>query len=111
MQELCFKVVFLSGQANQLADALSRLCPNLEEVALPLRIKDVELVPSYSTVSAIRSIESATDEQVVYIQMCHNAIVGHNGVDRTLTRLFSLQQVWKNMKQHVRTYVRTYVRT
>ena len=24
--------------------------------------------------------------------MCHNAIVGHNGVDRTLTRLFSLQQ-------------------
>jgi hypothetical protein len=105
MQELCFKVVFVSGQANQLADALSRLCPNLEEVALPLRIKDVEPVPSYSTVSAIRSIEPATDEQIVYIQMCHNAIVGHNGVDRTLTRLFSLQQVWKNMKQHVRTYI------
>ena len=37
--------------------------------------------------------------------MCHNAFVGHNGVDRTLTRLFSLQQVWKNMKQHVRTFI------
>ena len=31
--------------------------------------------------------------------------LGHNGVDRTLTRLFSLQQVWKNMKQHVRTFI------
>ena len=38
--------------------------------------------------------------------MCHNAIVGHNGVDRTLTRLYSLNQVWKNMKQHVRSYIR-----
>ena len=38
--------------------------------------------------------------------MCHNAIVGHNGVDRTLTRLFSLSQVWKNMKQHVRSFIR-----
>ena len=37
--------------------------------------------------------------------MCHNAIVGHNGVDRTLTWLFSLQQVWKNLKQHVRTFI------
>ena len=37
--------------------------------------------------------------------MCHNAIVGHNGVDRTFTRLFSLQQVEKNMKQHVRTFI------
>ena len=38
--------------------------------------------------------------------MCHNAIVGHNGVDRTPTRLFSLNQVWKNMKQHVRSSIR-----
>ena len=38
--------------------------------------------------------------------MCHNAIVGHNGVDRTVTRLFSLNRVWKNMKQHVRSFVR-----
>ena len=41
-----------------------------------------------------------------YITMCHNAKVGHNGVDRTLTRLFSLDQVWKNMKQHVRSFIR-----
>ena len=34
-----------------------------------------------------------------------HSFVGHNGVDRTLTRLFSLQQVWKHMKQHVRTFI------
>ena len=47
------------------------------------------------------AIELATDDQLEYIQMRHIAIVGHNYVDRTLTRLFSLQQVCKNMKQHV----------
>ena len=38
--------------------------------------------------------------------MCRNAIVGHNGVDCTLTRLFCLNQVWKNKKQHVRSFIR-----
>ena len=57
-------------------------------------------------VAALTVIEPATDEQILHIQMCHNAIVGHNGVDRTLTQLYSLNQVWKNMKQHVRSYIR-----
>ena len=46
------------------------------------------------------------DDQFEYIMMCHNAIVGHNGIDRTLSRMFSLQHIWKNMKQHVRTFIR-----
>ena len=56
--------------------------------------------------SALTVIGTPTDEQNVYIQMCHNAIVGHNGVDRTLTQLFSLNQAWKNMQQHVRSFIR-----
>ena len=55
--------------------------------------------------AALTVIEPATDEQIHHIQMCRNAIVGHNGVDRTLTRLFSLNQVWKNMKQDVRSFI------
>ena len=108
MQEIYFTVVFVPGTSNVLADALSRLCPNLTENALPLQTEELELLPTSSssfTVSALTVIEPATDDQLEYIQMCHNAIVGHNGVDRTLTRLFSLQQVWKNMKQHVRTFI------
>ena len=57
------------------------------------------------TVSALTAIDPASDDQLEYIQMYHNAFVGHNGADRTLTRLFRLQQVWKNIKQHVRTFI------
>ena len=114
MQELYFTVVFVPGTSNALADALSRLCPNLTEIALPLRTTEFELLPRHSllltscssfTVSALTAIEPASDDQLEYIQMCHNAFVGHNGVDRTLARLFSLQQVWKNMKQHLCTFI------
>ena len=101
MQELYFTVVFVPGTSNVVADALSGLCPNLTEIALPLRTEELELLPTSSssfTVSALTFIGLATDDQLEYIQMCHNAIVGHNDVDRALTRLFSLQQVWKNMK-------------
>ena len=101
MQELHFTVVFVPGTSNAFADALSQLCPNLTETALPLRTTELELLPTSSslvTVSALTAIDPASDDQLEYIQMCHNAVVGHNGVDRTLTRLFSLQQVWKNMK-------------
>ena len=73
-------------------------------MALPLRTTELELLSTSSssfTVSALTAIKPASDDQLEYIQMCHNAFVGHNGVDRTLLRLFSLQQVWKNMKQHV----------
>ena len=97
MQELDFTVHFVKGSDNELADALSRLCPNLTEIALPLTItRDVSSSSSSSSstsVAALTVIEPATDEQILHIQMCHNAIIGHNGVDRTLTRLYSLNQV------------------
>ena len=110
MQELDFTVHFVKGSDNELADASSRLCPNLPKIALTLTITtnydNSSSSASSSTISALTVIEPPTNEQNVYIQMCHNAIVGHNGVDRTLTRLFSLNQAWKNMKQHVRSFIR-----
>ena len=98
MQELQFTVVSVPGTSNALADALSRLCPNLTEIALPLRTQELELLPTSSSSFTVSALEPATDDQLEYITMCHNAFLGYNGVDRTLTRLFSLQQVWKNMK-------------
>ena len=110
MQQLDFTVHFVKGSDNELADALSRLCPNLTQIAMTLTITNdgdnSSFSASSSSISALTVIEPPTDEQNVYIQMCHNAIVGHNGVDRTLTRLFSLNQAWKNMKQHVRSFIR-----
>ena len=88
MQELDFTVHFVKGSDNELADSISRLCPNLTEIALPLTItRDVSSSSASSTstsVAALTVIEPATDEQILHIQMCHNAIVGHNGVDFTV---------------------------
>ena len=102
MQELVFTVHFVKGSDNELADALSRLCPNLTQISLPFSITtdyhNLSSSASSSTISALTVLEPPTDKQNVYIQMWHNTIVGHNGVDRTLTRPFSLNQAWENMK-------------
>ena len=85
MQELHFTVVFVPGTSNALADALPLLCPNLTKIALPLRTEELELLSTSSssfTVSALLAIEPTSDDQLEYIQMCHNAFVGHNGVDQ-----------------------------
>ena len=103
MQELDFSIHFVKGSDNQLADAMSRLCPNLTHIALPLTSEDDM---ANSSVSSLMVITQPTDEQLEAIQMCHNSIVGHSGVDRTLTRLFSLQHAWKHMKQHVRNFIK-----
>ena len=39
MQELDFTAHSVKGSDNELADALSRLCPTLTEIALPLTIR------------------------------------------------------------------------
>ena len=46
MQELDFSIHFGKGSDNQLADAMSRLCPNLTHIALPLTSKDDMTNPS-----------------------------------------------------------------
>ena len=105
MQELDFTVHFVKGSENVLADAMSRLCPNLTHIALPITSSSTDAVTE-SSVSSLMIITPANDDQLEAIQICHNSIVGHNGVDRTLTRLFSLQHAWKNMKQHVRDFIK-----
>ena len=95
----------MKGSENVLADAMSRLCPNLTHIALPITGSSTDTVTE-SSVSSLMIITPVNDDQLGAMQMCHNSIVGHNGVDRTLTRLFNLQHDWKNMKQHVRDLVK-----
>ena len=82
MQELHFTVVFVPGTSNVLADALSRLCPNLTEIALPLRTEELELILTSSssfTVSALTVIVLATEDQLEYIHMCHCSLIASLG--------------------------------
>ena len=66
MQELNFTVHFVKGSDNELADALSRLCPNLTEVAPPMTITNGDDTSSSSSsstnVAASTVLEPPTDE-------------------------------------------------
>ena len=67
MQELDFTFHFVKGSDNELDDALSRLYPNLTEIALPMTITRDALTSTSSSsstsVAAVTVIEPATDEQ------------------------------------------------
>ena len=103
MQELDFDVVYVKGSQNELADGLSRLCPKLPKLALPLG--DSDSSNNDIMVNALNEIPKPSEEQYEWLEQCHNAFVGHGGSERTLTKLFSLGHIWQYMRQHVRMFI------
>lgn len=73
LQELDYTIEFVPGSQNTIADALSRLCPNLAELALP------PLPPTgaegHLLVSALEERVPPTALQLEALEMCHNARV------------------------------------
>ena len=61
MQELDFTVHFVKGTDNELADALSRLCPNLTEIALPKTIRSESDTPLSSSSSSSYAVSALTE--------------------------------------------------
>jgi hypothetical protein len=104
LQEFDYTLHFVKGSQNTIADAMSLLCPNLTELALPLPIPTVP--EDGMSLAALRAVPSPSDDQLEALQMCHNAIIGHGGVDRTITKLISLSHNWPYMRQHVKTFIR-----
>ena len=107
LQELDYTVEYVSGSNNYIADAMSRLCPNLTPV--PIVLRDDTPTTSATSVSSLSAIHEAvpvTDHQLEYIEMSHNSMVGHGGVDRTMSKLKSLEVDWPDMKHHVRDFIR-----
>ena len=77
MQELDFDVVH-QGVKNIIADTLSRLCENKKEGQVRF-------------VAALHVQQPITTEHYDRIAFCHNTIVGHGGVERTLRKLKQLK--------------------
>ena len=94
LQELDFKIEFVPGIDNNIADAMSRLCIN-NKPEIPTAV-----------LSAIDGPYVINNENYTKIQSVHNSMVGHGGVERTLRKLQDLKQVWKNMRLDVKTYIR-----
>ena len=104
LQELDFTIEFVKGSQNTIADAFSRLCPNLTEIALP--VPNPEIPGDGAVVAALRAVPAANDEQLEALEMCHNSMVGHGGTDRTMAKLHSLDYGWLYMRQHVKLFIR-----
>jgi len=55
---------------------------------------------------AAQSFVTIDDEQYANIARCHNAVVGHHGVDPTMELLRELGFDWKYMRSHVKKFIR-----
>ena len=104
LQELDYTVSYISGPKNFIADALSRLCPNLTQLVFldpPTRVEEIDV-----HISALHEVAPVTELQLEAIEMCHNAMVGHGGIARTLDKLSSIDEEWLDMTSHVRDFIR-----
>lgn len=101
IQELDYTLRFVPGVENVIADALSRLCPNL----LKMRQGDTpEMAPEILAAISVR--EPVPDTYTDTIVTCHNSTVGHNGVELTIERLLKAGHKWPGMRLHVKEFVK-----
>ena len=99
LSEYSFNLEFISGEANEVADSMSRLCRN--------NMTDSPREYSDKVILSANIIEKFTLTQVQYktIASVHNSNVGHFGLDRTLKRLKAIGKVWEFQRQHVRYFI------
>ena len=102
LQEFDFQLEFVPGVENAIADAMSRLCPNL----MTDTSTDVDTSRNIETLSAIMAVTPVPLEERDIIASCHNHVVGHGGVERTILKLLSLKHNWKNMRQQVKLFIK-----
>jgi transposase InsO family protein len=95
LQELDFDLLYVPGDQNTIADAMSRLCLNNKPPKSPSEI-----------LAAIHGPYEILPEHYEQITLCHNAQLGHGGVERTLRKLKELKLNWPTMRLDVKTYIR-----
>ena len=98
-------VNYVFGTNNFIADVLSRLCPNLTQLVV-LHPPTQEIEPQVH-LSALHELAPVTELQLEAIEMCHNSMVGHGGIARTVSKLSSLDEEWLDMEAHVRDFIST----
>ena len=95
IQELDYTVRFIPGSQNTIADSMSRQCPNFSTE------------PDIQMLAALEDFKNVTDENIEHISQCHNSIIGHGGIERTIANLKQLALDWPTMKRDVRYYIQT----
>jgi transposase InsO family protein len=94
LQELDYTIGYIPGKDNEIADAMSRLCIN----QMPKKV---------GFISSLTVIEPLSEERHASIQKCHNATVGHGGLQRTLRNLKKSKKTWIGIKDDVKRFIRS----
>ena len=91
LQEFDYSLEYIPGNENAFADTMSRICVN-------------RMVAS-DTLSAIIPEREISEDNYAVIATCHNSIVGHGGVDRTVAKIHSLNKRWEYLTQDVKKFI------
>ena len=99
LMEFDFKIEFIAGSDNDIADSMSRLCRN-NMIDSPREYSEEHIYSS-------SIIEKFRLSPLVYkkIGKMHNSIVGHFGLERTLKRFKDTKDVWQFQRQHIRYFI------
>jgi hypothetical protein len=103
LQEYTFEKEFTKGINNPIADALSRLCPNL-------MIEEPDIYTEQDIVCATLEKFILKHDEHTFIATVHNSVVGHHGVERTLTKVLAKLKAqnitWTFPRQKVTRFIR-----
>ena len=99
LMEFDFKIEFIAGVENDIADAMSRLCRN-NMIDSPKEYSEEHLISA----SIIGKFKLST---TIYkkISKMHNSTVGHFGLERTLKRFKDSKDTWTFQRQHIRAFI------
>jgi hypothetical protein len=99
LSEFSFKIEFIKGVDNDIADSMSRLCRNG-------MLDHPEQFPHTDALAA-SIIPKIKLTKVIYskIAFVHNSKVGQFGLERTIKRLHDTNNKWEFMRQHVRYFI------
>jgi hypothetical protein len=99
LSEFSFKIEFIPGVNNDIADSMSRLCRN-NMIDFPQEFTP-EIIMSANIIEKFK----LTREQYNTISKVRNSQVGHFGLERTLKRLKDTYKTWQFQRQHVRWFI------
>ena len=99
LSEYTYKIEFIKGVDNDIADSMSRLCRN-NMIDSPKEYS-ADMILAAAIIPKIQ----LTDMQYNAISSVHNSMVGHFGLARTMKRLKANQHKWEFMENHVRYFI------
>ena len=111
LQEFNFRIEYVPGPENIVADGFSRLLSTKSEVDTINYIAEPSKAFSevFHAIEYVNNIESTIripNDQYRLITEVHNSQVGHRGLERTIQLLKANNHQWPLMRQHVKQFIK-----